>query len=225
MTKKKAAPYWTDGRRDAERLKPHPRNSKTHPPEQIESIAASIREFGFTRPLLIDDKNTILAGHGARLAVMVDGMEDIARDVPVRIGHNLTDDQKLALVIADNRLTELGQWDRDLLAGSLGDLVAAGFNIDLSGFNSFDLENLRLERQFGENDPSAEWQGMPEFDQVDKTAFRSLAIHFKDQAAVDKFARLIKQKITPNTRFVWFPEIEIETYADKRYANRRRKKP
>ena len=59
---------------------------------------------------------------------------------------------------------------------------------------------------------------MPEFDQRDKTAFRSLPVHFKDQEAVDKFAALIGQKVTNKTRFVWFPAIEIETYADKRYV-------
>jgi len=68
-------------------------------------------------------------------------------------------------------------------------------------------------------DPNAEWSGMPEFEQKDKTAFRSLALHFNDQAAVDEFAALIGQKITPQTRFVWFPEIVIERYADKAYVD------
>ena len=59
---------------------------------------------------------------------------------------------------------------------------------------------------------------MPEFVQEDKTAFRSIPVHFKDQAAVDAFAALVGQTITEKTRFLWFPEIEIESYADKRYA-------
>jgi hypothetical protein len=68
-------------------------------------------------------------------------------------------------------------------------------------------------------DPMAEWKGMPEFEQEDKTAFQSVHIHFKDQGAVDTFAGLIGQKITPQTRSVWYPQIEIEHYADKRYTD------
>ena len=60
---------------------------------------------------------------------------------------------------------------------------------------------------------------MPEFDQKDKKAFRSLALHFKDQAAVDAFAGLVGQNITGKTRFLWFPSIEIERYVDKRYTS------
>jgi predicted RNA binding protein with dsRBD fold (UPF0201 family) len=68
-------------------------------------------------------------------------------------------------------------------------------------------------------DPMAEWEGMPEFDQEDKTAFQSIHLHFKNQEDIDKFAELIGQKITPKTRSIWYPEIEIERYADKRYSD------
>jgi len=61
------------------------------------------------------------------------------------------------------------------------------------------------------------WEGMPEFDSVDKTAFRSIQVHFHDQDGVDKFAELTGQKITKKTRYLWYPEIKIETYADKSY--------
>lgn len=69
-----------------------------------------------------------------------------------------------------------------------------------------------------EIDPAALWQGMPEFAHEDKTAFQSITLHFVDQAAVEQFADLVGQKISPKTRFLWYPAIEIEHYADKRYA-------
>lgn len=70
-----------------------------------------------------------------------------------------------------------------------------------------------------EVDGNAEWEGMPEFEQEDKTAHQSLHMHFKDQASVDAFSRLIAQRITAKTRSAWYPAIEIERYADKRYAD------
>jgi len=70
---------------------------------------------------------------------------------------------------------------------------------------------------FEDIDYDEAWEGMPEFDQKDKTAFQSIHIHFKNQDGVDKFAELIGQAITEKTRFLWYPEIEIEKYADKRY--------
>ena len=63
------------------------------------------------------------------------------------------------------------------------------------------------------------WQGMPEFDQQDKTAFRSIIVHFKDNGAVSEFCELLNQNVTDKTKMIWFPEIEIETTADKRYSD------
>lgn len=67
------------------------------------------------------------------------------------------------------------------------------------------------------NDPGAHWRGMPEFDQQDKTAFRSVVVHFKTREDLDAFAKLVDQPITEKTRFLWYPFIEIERYADKAY--------
>lgn len=194
-------------------LVPYARNSRTHSPEQIQQLAASIREFGFTNPVLIDPDGGIIAGHGRVLAARDAGLEE----VPTIVLSHLTDVQRRAYVIADNKLALNSGWDHDLLRA---EVLALGddFDLDVLGFGD-DLSNVLLERMDGENNPAAHWDGMPSFENEDKTAFRIMPIHFKDQAAVDAFAKLVGQKITDKTRSLWFPEIEIETYADKRYVS------
>jgi hypothetical protein len=87
------------------------------------------------------------------------------------------------------------------------------------GFSEAELSSVFLERMTGENNASEEWTGMPEFDQQDKTAFRTLHVHFATNKDVQDFAVLLGQTITEKTRFLWFPNIVIETYADKRYVS------
>lgn len=207
------APAYNVERRALVSLKPYEHNPKTHSPEQLKAIAASIKSFGWTMPVLIDENDGIIAGHGrAEAAHKHLSLED----VPVIVARGWTDAQKRAYVIADNKLTEMGAWDDDLLRQELSALQDEGFDLALTGFDDAEFSAL-----FAGDDPtdvSAEWKGMPEFTQADKTAFRSIPVHFKDQAAVDAFAKKIGQKITDATRFVWFPEIEIETYADKAYG-------
>lgn len=194
-------------------LVPYAQNSRTHSEAQVQQIAASIREFGFNNPVLIDPDGVLIAGHGRVLAAQALGLEEVPT---ITLAH-LTAAQRKAYVIADNQIALNAGWDHDLLRL---EVLALGEDIDLDllGFGD-DLQNILLERLEGENDPAEHWQGMPSFENQDKTAFRSLAIHFADQAAVDAFAKKIGQKITDKTRFVWFPEIVIETYADKRYVS------
>lgn len=194
-------------------LVPYARNSRTHSDAQVAQIAASIREFGFNNPVLIDPDGVLIAGHGRVLAAQALGLEE----VPTITLSHLSDAQRRAYVIADNQIALNSGWDFDLLRSEVLDL-GDDLDLDVLGFGDH-LQNILLERLDGENDPDVHWQGMPTFDTVDKTAFRSLTLHFKDQAAVDAFAKKIDQKITDKTRFVWFPEIEIETYADKRYVS------
>ncbi len=198
--------------RHIEDLQPYARNARTHSEEQVEQIAKSITEFGWTNPVLVDESGGIIAGHGRVLAASRLGLVE----VPTICVAGLSEAQRRALVIADNSLGLNAGWDAQLLTSELQSLQAVDFNLDLLGFS--DLASLLLDKVSGENDPAEEWRGMPEFDQRDKTAFRSLQVHFQSQEAVDRFAELIMQKITSNTRFVWYPRIEIETYADKRYS-------
>ena len=119
-------------------LVPYARNSRTHSPEQVAQIAASIKEFGFTNPVLIDANNTLIAGHGRVMAAQSIGLPTVPA---IRLAH-LTDAQRRAYVIADNKLAENAGWDMATLAREVEDLQADGFNLDLLGFDDDELTAL-----------------------------------------------------------------------------------
>ena len=119
-------------------LIPYARNSRTHSDEQIGQIAASIREFGFCNPVLIDAENTIIAGHGRVLAA---GRMKLETVPCLRLTH-LTDAQRRAYVIADNRIALSSGWDSELLANELSDLHADDFDMALLGFDADELTEL-----------------------------------------------------------------------------------
>lgn len=113
-------------------------NAKTHSPEQVEAIARSITEFGFTNPVLIDATGEIIAGHGRVLGAKLAGISQ----VPCIVLADLTEDQKRAYRIADNKIHELGGWDFDKLASELSALNSHGFNLDNIGFDPQELDSL-----------------------------------------------------------------------------------
>lgn len=118
-------------------LKPYARNARTHSDAQIDQIAASIREFGFTNPILVGPDLGIIAGHGRLEGAKRVGMEQ----VPTIELAGLTDSQRKALVLADNRIAESSGWDDKILSLELADLHAAGFD-QFTGFTSSELSNL-----------------------------------------------------------------------------------
>lgn len=119
-------------------LIPYARNARTHSEAQVAQIAASIREFGWTNPVLIDAEGGVIAGHGRLLAARKLGMEA----VPVIELAHLTDAQKRAYILADNRLAESAGWDDELLRLELGALREDGFSLELIGFDPKELANL-----------------------------------------------------------------------------------
>ncbi|MCK4415116.1 MAG: site-specific DNA-methyltransferase [Candidatus Eisenbacteria sp.] len=125
-------------RRPTEKLRPYERNPRTHTAEQITKIAASLLEFGWTNPILVDAKGGIIAGHGRLLAAQELGM----KTVPVIELPHLTEAQKRAYVIADNRLALDAGWDEDLLAEELKALEDLDFNLELTGFDLDELHGL-----------------------------------------------------------------------------------
>lgn len=127
--------------RDIEDLIPYARNSRTHSDEQTAQIAASIREFGFLNPVLVDGDNGIIAGHGRVMAARKLGMDTVPC---VEVSH-LTDTQKRAYIIADNKLALNAGWDNDLLAIELEELNIEGFDLDLTGFTLEEIEGLAPE--------------------------------------------------------------------------------
>lgn len=123
-----------------EKLIPYARNARTHSEEQVAQIAASIREFGFTNPVLIDENDGIIAGHGRVMAARKLGMDTVPC---IRLSH-LTEAQRRAYIIADNKLALNAGWDEKLLALEIEDLKAMDFDIDLLGFAEDELTALLL---------------------------------------------------------------------------------
>ena len=195
-----------------DKLIPYARNSRTHNDAQVAQIAASIREFGFTNPVLIDGEDGIVAGHGRVLAARKLELNMVPC---IRLGH-LSETQKRAYIIADNKLALNAGWDDELLKLELTEIGEAGYDLDLLGFTAGELSTLFLQ---GETDPDAEWEGMPEFDQPDKNSWRQLIVHFECQSDLDEFSRLIGQKLTDKTKGIWHPEqIRMDTES-KRYGS------
>src|ERR1039457_2308158 len=117
-------------------LIPYPRNARTHSDEQIAQVAASIAEFGFVNPVLVGADGVIIAGHARLLAARKLKMAE----VPVIVLGHLTEAQRRALVLADNKLALNAGWDADMLRVELQDLDVNGFNLDLIGFSAEELE-------------------------------------------------------------------------------------
>src|SRR6266850_2573334 len=134
-----------------ERLIPFARNARTHSDTQVSQIASSIREWGWTNPVLVAEDGTIIAGHGRVLAAR----KLRIADVPVMIASEWTDAQKRAYAIADNKLTLNGGWDEELLGLELGELEVLGFDLDLIGFTESEREALAAQFTEGLTDPDA----------------------------------------------------------------------
>ena len=122
--------------RPVDGLIPYARNSRTHTDEQVAQIAASIREFGWTNPVLLDGASGIIAGHGRVLAARKLGMAEVPC---IELAH-LSEAQKKAYIIADNKLALNSGWDDELLALELTDLHADAFDMSLIGFGPHELE-------------------------------------------------------------------------------------
>lgn len=181
-------------------LIPYRKNAKTHPKDQIEKIANSIKRFGFRQPIVVDKNNNVVVGHGRLLAAKKLGL----KEVPCLIASDLSKDEINAYRLADNKLNE-SNWEMNLVLPELELLPE-----DLKELTGFDFGGDLV-------DESSEWVGMPEFDHKDLTPSRQVIVSFKNQEDVDTFAGLVDQKITIKTRSMWFPAVDIERYIDKRY--------
>lgn len=119
-------------------LIPYAMNSRTHSDKQVDQIAASIKEFGFLNPVIVDGENGIIAGHGRVMAAKKLGMTEL----PVVEARHLTEAQKKAYVIADNRLALNAGWDNEILNAELTELQELHFDIDLLGFDIDELKDI-----------------------------------------------------------------------------------
>jgi ParB-like chromosome segregation protein Spo0J len=126
-------------RRKVDSLIPYIKNSRTHTPEQVANVAASIKEWGWTTPVLIDEAGGLIAGHCRIQAAQKLGLDE----VPCMVAAGWSEAQKKAYIIADNRLAEAGAgWDMDMLKVEFEDLKALDFNLDLTGFDNEFVKGL-----------------------------------------------------------------------------------
>jgi len=142
-----------------DRLIPYARNARTHSEAQIAQIAASIREWGWTTPILVDDNGTVLAGHGRLAAARQLQMTE----VPVIVASGWSDAKRRAYVLADNKLALNAGWDDELLTLELGELGDLGFDLQLIGFNDEEIKALQpVEVNEGLTDPDEVPEPPPE---------------------------------------------------------------
>jgi DNA modification methylase len=136
-------------RRAVDALVPYAKNARTHSPAQVAALAAAVRQWGWTSPVLVDEAGGIIAGHGRVLAARQLGLAE----VPVMVARGWTEAQKRAFVIADNQLALQAGWDRALLQAELGDLQAGGFDLGLTGFDLGELGKILEFGTKGRTDP------------------------------------------------------------------------
>jgi len=121
-------------------LKPYGKNSRIHSGAQVEQLASSMSEFGFTNPVLVDESMTILAGHGRVLAAIMLGLES----APCIVISGMTELQKQAYVLADNKLAMTSGWNEEVLRSEMENLKAVGFDLDLIGFGKHELAKMLI---------------------------------------------------------------------------------
>jgi ParB-like chromosome segregation protein Spo0J len=141
MTTKTHNPADKVERWDITRLTPYARNSRTHSDEQIGQIAASIKEWGWTTPVLVDEDGSIIAGHGRTLAAQRLKMTE----VPVMVAKGWSDAKKRAYLLADNKLALNAGWDNQMLALELAEIGELGFDLELIGFDPSEFNNTAVD--------------------------------------------------------------------------------
>jgi ParB-like chromosome segregation protein Spo0J len=194
-----------------DRVIPYSKNPRTISESAIAKVAASLKEYGWRQPIVVDSKGVIIVGHTRHAASRQLGMTE----VPVHVATDLTLAQIKAYRLADNRTAQATSWAEDLLALELTDLKALDFDLSKTGFSSMDLENL-----FGDpvEDPAAAWEGMPEYQHEDQRSEHRIIVHFASADDLQDFAKLIGQPLTEKTKWIWHPQVERADFTDKRYA-------
>jgi ParB-like chromosome segregation protein Spo0J len=164
-------------------LIPYARNSRTHSEEQVTQIAASIKEFGFLNPVIVDGENGIIAGHGRVMAAKKLGMTEL----PAVEASHLTDAQRRAYIIADNKLALNAGWDDEMLRVEFAELSEAGFDLDLTGFSLDEIGALGFD-----NDSALD--AMPSLPDGDKEPYqqKTFILHDEQAAVVDDAVTLAR---------------------------------
>ena len=182
-------------------IKTNPDNPRTITEKDMSRMVKSLSDFpemSELREIIIDEDAIILGGNMRHKALRTMGIEEVV----VKIVTGLTANQKQEFMIKDN--AQFGLFDMDILANMFSDLPLIDWGVGIWDFE--------------EDDPNEEWEGMPEFEQEDKTSFKIIHVYFKDQEGFNSFSQIIGQKITEKTRSIWYPEAKISRM-DEVYEN------
>ena len=171
-------------------LIPYVKNSRTHSDEQVAQIAASIKEFGWTNPILVDGQNGIIAGHGRLMAARKLGYIE----VPTIELADLTETQKKAYIIADNRLALNASWDNEMLTIELNELLADGFALDILGFDQADLDEIFLPEDAKDDNLYTQKVDIPTYEPVGEKP--SLEDLYNDEKAMDLITTIQESKLS-----------------------------
>jgi len=198
-----------------ERLIPNPRNPNRHPERQIDVLAKMIVAQGWRCPITVSNQSGfIVRGHGRLQAALRAGLSV----APVDYQDYENEAAEWADLIADNRIAELAETDFTALADLLTELDTGAFDLDLTGFSEGELKNI-MGWTPGENDPNAEWQGMPACENEDQLAWKCIKVNFKNEDDLCEFAMLVGQNVTAKTLSIWFPTQPVDAVANLRYGD------
>jgi hypothetical protein len=197
---------WTNERRRLGDLQPWPRNPRQIKTDQAKRLVESFDQFGQVETIAIGPAGEIYNGH-QRLNVLMDKY-GADYEVDVRSASRaLTEKEREKLTVFLHK-GAAGEWDFDTLSEwDTADLIEWGF------------KEYELGIVGDPNDPDAEWKGMPEFEQEDKSAYQSIHVHFKDKREVEEFSILINQPLTNHTRAIWYSKHEKAVNSKLRYVD------
>jgi hypothetical protein len=173
-------------------LIPYANNSRLHDDSQVAQLVKSIKEFGFTNPILLDGTDTILAGHGRLMAAEILGLKTLPT---IQLAH-LTDEQKIAYVIADNKLALNAQWNNELLALELKSLKEIGYDLALTGFDPDEIKAFDFsddEKKYSDENKYTDKVASPTYEPVgEKPDTTEL---YEDQKAMDLIVTIQQSKL------------------------------
>ena len=208
-------------------IKPYKKNSKIHTQDQLKDLAMIVAEIGWRQPVEVNQKGVIVVGHARYTAWLefkdtfnlpeVWIIDDKGKTIKGKHSEKkLTSAQEKMWRIADNRLSELGSsWDYGILKEEFEELNEQ-FR-ELSGFDEDDLSlSIDGNNNFNSED---EWEDMPEYNNSDIKNYKSVVIHFKTEQDLKDFCSLINQKITSDTKFIYYPEQKRDVLINKRYES------
>jgi ParB-like chromosome segregation protein Spo0J len=200
---------------DINLLKPHPKNYKKHPEEQLQHLCKSIEENGIYRNIIIAKDKTILAGHGIVLACKKLKIQKI-KTLELNIDAN--DPKAIKLLVVDNEVNHLGEVDDRALSEALKEILNTSSLLG-TGYDEMKLTNLLLvsrpNTEISTINEAAEWAGMPDFEHIANTP--SLIVHFRNIKDKLEFQKNIDTKITKKTKSVWWPFKERDDLQSLKY--------